>query len=151
MLICLYKPRIVFYINHLFSKASETLRSSGVCRRATGNRYPTFRRNVIPEGSKGQKRQIKKKYCISSKSQDPTIQWYGVISQENGILNNTVMKTSGLSWLLKLMTVYSVDTGLRGPLSSFVICLSINVVCKRNHCTSSFKTLMHEIRLNNTN
>jgi hypothetical protein len=28
ILICLYKARIVFYINHLFSKASEALSSS---------------------------------------------------------------------------------------------------------------------------
>jgi hypothetical protein len=43
----------------LFSKASEEFRSSGVRRRATGNRFPTFRRNMTPEGSKSQKSSIK--------------------------------------------------------------------------------------------
>jgi len=49
ILICLYKAQIVFYINHLFSKASEALHSSWVYRRATGNRFLTFRRHILPE------------------------------------------------------------------------------------------------------
>jgi len=76
---------------------------------------------------------------MPSKSQDPIIQRCGVIFQENGVLNKTAVQTSRLPWSLKLMTVNSVDTRPRGPLSSFAVCLSNNVVCNRNHCASSLK------------
>lgn len=57
---------------HQSLKAPEALRSSGVFRRATGNRFPTFRRNVILEESKGQKSTIKIKvlYALQKSGSD---------------------------------------------------------------------------------